>query len=177
VRTKDDLLAEARRYGVEDQITIYESIPPAEVAGLVARSRTCLLLTKFEGSNRGIHEALFCDTPIIVYRHHLGMNMSYINPETGMLADDSELADALGWMVDHHAQFRPRAWAMAHTGYRFSNDLVNARLREIATARGEPWTRDIVDKVNRPNLRYKREEDRVELAPLYDRLEEALIPV
>jgi hypothetical protein len=53
------------------------------------------------------------------------------------------------------ARFSPRAWALAHTGSRNATRQLNERLRAIALAKGEPWTRDIVEKVNAPNLAYK----------------------
>jgi glycosyltransferase involved in cell wall biosynthesis len=174
-RTQDDLRAEMRRIGVEDQFTVFERIPPERVARVVASSKAALLLSKFEGSNKGIHEALFCDAPVIVYRHHVGMNMSYINPETGVLADDGELPGVIEWVLGNRGRFRPRGWAMDHTGYARSTVVLNDALRAAALARGEPWTRDIVPKVNRPNLRYKSDADRGAMAPAFDELSRYLL--
>jgi glycosyltransferase involved in cell wall biosynthesis len=165
-----------RSFGVEDRCTLFESIPPEQVADILARSKAALLLSKLEGTNKGVYEALFCDTPIIVYRHHVGLNMDHVNAQTGMLADDGELPEVISEILEKRERFSPRQWALAHTGYQHSWLVVNDALRAIAQERREPWTRDIVLKVNRPNLRYKYEADRLAMEPAFIDLGRFLIP-
>jgi len=168
--TIKDIKSLARKYGVADQCDFYESIPSDEVARIVADSKVALHLSKKEGTNKATYEALFCNTPLIVYRHNVGFPMSSINNDTGMLADDSELPAALTWMVDHYREFNPRRWALANTGYRRATQTLNDALRDLAVSRRRTWSRDIVPKVNRPNLRYKHDEDRIAMEPAYQEL-------
>jgi glycosyltransferase involved in cell wall biosynthesis len=171
-----ELEQQMERMAVADQCRIFEKIPAPEVASLLARSKVALLLSKLEGTNKGIHEALFCDTPIIVYRHHVGLDMTTVNEMTGVLADDQELPEAIVHMVENYRDFRPREWALANTGFRRSTDIVNSVLREMTLARNRPWTRDIAYKVNRPHAQYKFDDDRERLASEYDRLAGWLLP-
>jgi glycosyltransferase involved in cell wall biosynthesis len=169
-RTSGAIRREMRAFGVADQCTLFESVSATEVAKILATSKVALHLSRFEGANRSIYEAFFCNTPAIVYKNNVGFNMSHITPLTGLLADDSELGDAINWVLDHPDQFRPREWALSHTGYLQATGTLNSRLRELALARGEPWTRDIVPKTNRPNARYKHDIDSTTLENGYQYL-------
>ncbi len=164
------------RLGVFDQCRIFERIRAAEVASILARSRMALLLSKLEGTNKGIHEALFCDTPIIVYRQHMGLDAGTVNEMTGVFANDDELPSAIVQMMDNYGDFKPREWALANTGFRRSTDTVNSQLCEMAARRNLPWTHDIAYKVNRPHAQYKYDGDQERLASAYDQLAEWLYP-
>lgn len=161
--------------GIRSQCEIFERVPATTVANILARSKVAILLSRLEGTNKGIHEALFCDTPIIVYRHHIGLNMRTVNPMTGVLADDHELPDAIENMIRAPQAFQPRSWALANTGYCRSTMQVNSMLRAMAVQRGTPWTTDIVPKVNRPHAQYKADEDRIAFEPAFDELSQFLI--
>ena len=94
-RTADDIRAEAaamRNPRVE--LTIFESLPHTRVAELVAASKVFVFLSRKEGDNKALVEAMFADVPAIVFAESIGGARSRINPATGMLAQDSELADA-----------------------------------------------------------------------------------
>jgi glycosyltransferase involved in cell wall biosynthesis len=164
------------RCGVSAQCTIYESVPPAQVADIVSRSRVSLLLSRREGANRAIYESLFCNTPVLVPRDHLGVNLEVVNAATGRLFSDSELPEALLSVIDGREAFRPREWALAHTGWEVSTAHLNAALKEAATRRGEPWTEDIAGRKSEPNLRYARAGAHREFETAYLALEEYLRP-
>ncbi len=166
--TVEDIRRQMRAHGIEDQCDVFESISPERVAQIVADAKVAVLLSKQEGNAKAPYEALFCDTPVILYRHNLGIRTTTINEQTGLLADDDELPEAIQYVIDHPQQFHPRDWALANSGYRNSTNVVNAALKELAVNRREPWTKDIVPKVNRPNLRYKHETDRITMEPAYD---------
>jgi glycosyltransferase involved in cell wall biosynthesis len=165
------------RYGLEDDCTIFERIPHAEVARIVAASKLSLLLSRQEGSNRSVYESMFCNTPVIVYRHHRGINLEHINSRTGLLADDDELADAIATIIEHAEEFDPRAWALAHIGYENATRIVNDGLRDLAAARSLPWTQDIVAKKNAPNLRYAEPGLYKKFEDEYERLQDYLLPL
>jgi hypothetical protein len=65
-----------------------------------------------------------------------------------------DLDDAIQRVLTEPRKAQPRKWAMANTGYLNATGKLNEQLRELAEARGLPWTRDIAAKRAAPNLRY-----------------------
>lgn len=175
--TRDPVEKLLRRYGLESDCDIYEMIPHAQVAQIVADSKMSLLLSRREGANRGIYESMFCGTPIIVYRHQCGVNLDHVNPQTGLLADDLELGAAIDHVLNHPDEFDPSEWALANAGYCNATQTINSKLREMSNRRGLPWTRDIVAKKSAPELRYAKPGDYKLFSDEYQRLERYLLPV
>ena len=161
------MLREAKWWGVDQQCQFFEAIPPGEVARIVSQSKVALHLSRAEGANKATYEAFFCDTPVIVFRHNVGFCEDVINEETGMFADDDELADAILSIARRSHRFQPRRWALANTGYAYATETLNSLLKQLAGQAGEPWTNDIVPKINSPNLLYANEADRLALEPTY----------
>jgi glycosyltransferase involved in cell wall biosynthesis len=155
-RTGQDILAEMRQFDLPHvTVELKTNIPAREVAMHLGRSKTFLLLSEKEGSNRAIVEALFANTPAILYENFVGGAKGKVNAQTGTLSSFESLAIAIDDMLDRHAQFTPRAWALQHTGSRNATAKLNALLKSIAESRGETWTIGIVEKVNNPNFNYK----------------------
>ena len=144
----------ARRHGVIDACTFFELIPHAEVARIVAASGVSVLLSLQEGSNRSVYESMFCDTPVVVSSGHKGINLDHVNEQTGRLAEDDALDEALLAVLDAPASFQPRAWAQANIGYRNAARRLSECLEARARAEGRPWTADLVAKKNAPSQRY-----------------------
>lgn len=158
----------ARRYGLQDWCTIFDGIPHPEVARIVAASRAYILLSRREGGNRALYEAIFANVPVIVYRYHRGVNTEVIDERVGVLFEDGTLDAAILRVLYGPQTFEPRAWALERTGMRNSTRLLNELLRSIAVQRGSPWTADIAVKRNAPNLRYGRPEASNEFANEYE---------
>jgi glycosyltransferase involved in cell wall biosynthesis len=175
-RRREAVVAEAKKCGVSNQIEIYQRVRPEEVNRLLNLSRVNLLLSRREGGNKGLYEAMFADVPSIVYRNCQGLDQSCINQQTGVSVDDDELADAIVAVLDGPKQFSPRAWAMEHTGYARSTRILNDKLKGLSFAQGEPWTTDIAAKVNRPDLCYKLDQDAERFRPTLDHLAQFLRP-
>jgi glycosyltransferase involved in cell wall biosynthesis len=166
-----------RRYGVSDCCTVFEKIPQAEVGRIVADSRAYVLLSRREGANKALYEALFCNTPVIVYRHHRGVNTDHVTDQVGVLFERNRLADAIRRILDGPQTFRPREWALQNTGYTNSSRILNEVLRERSLRRGFSWTTDIDEKKNAPNLRYARAGLYREYEEEYAGLASYLLPV
>jgi glycosyltransferase involved in cell wall biosynthesis len=166
-----------QRYDLMNHCTIFENIPHSEVSRIVSESRVSLLLSRQEGSNRSVYESMFCGTPVIVFRHHRGINLDHVNEQTGLLADDDELAQAISRIVDHPGAFDPRGWALDNIGYKNATRKLNEALKQLAQQRGLPWTNDIVAKRNAPNLRYAELGRYKEFEEEYERLREYLLPL
>ncbi|MDQ1637752.1 MAG: hypothetical protein QOF62_1091 [Pyrinomonadaceae bacterium] len=175
--TREPIELLLRQHDLTNEATIYENIPHAEVARIVADSKVSLLLSQREGASRAIYESMFCGTPIIVYSHQCGVNLDHVNQRTGLLADDDELADAIKYVLDHPQAFDPRGWAMENAGYSNATEKINEALAEMASLRGRIWTRDIAAKKNAPNLRYAAPGVYENFAAEYERLSEFLLPL
>lgn len=152
--TRDRVERLVDAYDLASDVGFREMIPQAEVAEEVAASGVSVLLSLQEGANRAVYESMFCDTPVVVSSGHRGIDLDHVNAETGLLADDDALAEALLQVLDTRSDFAPRRWAEANIGYPVAQRRLNERLRAAARAAGRPWTRDIVAKVNAPSQRY-----------------------
>jgi len=168
--TADRIVRLARRHGVAEQCTLFEQVPHAKVAEILARSRCSVVLSREEGSPKALYESIFCGTPPVVYAGNRGIDLARIRPPVGMTAGDAELARVLAHVLDHPEEFDPRGWALRHTGYGNSTRRLNDVLAEMAARRGRAWRRGIAAKKNAPNLRYAEPGASARFAPEYDRL-------
>jgi len=174
-RTKEDIMDEARRYGVADKMVIFEKVPQARGAEVIRSSRFGLLLSRKEGANRGIYECFFSDVPIMLSASNMGVNRDHVNKQTGMVVEDQQLTEGLLRMKEGYAAFTPRAWAEKNTGYINATRMLNEQLRRIALAEGEEWTRDIFTKKNMPAAMYAHEDEAAEADREYERMKKALL--
>ena len=101
----------ANYFGISDWITFYDSITPAEVGKLYARSKVNILWSRFEGNNRAIIEGMLCDTPCIIRTgHNYGEDYEYINSKTGEFANESDLPDKLVCVIENFRSYSPRQY-------------------------------------------------------------------
>lgn len=143
----------AESYGVREQCTFFEAIPHERVGEVLASSKVSVLLSRQEGANKALYESLFADTPILVPRDHLGVNLDQVR-EIGALFSESDLKEHLLRFAREGPSMSPRSWALANTGAVRSTETLNDVLRDLAREAEEPWTRDIAAKMNAPGLRY-----------------------
>lgn len=176
-RTRAEFDALMRRYGVFEDCTVFQGLGPAEINRILNRSKVKVLLSKREGGNRALMEAWAAGVPCVVYKHIVGPRPGDVNPMTGMFSEDHELREVLLHAIENYREFRPREWFLAHTGCRNSTRKLNELLRQEAQRRGEPWTCDIMAKVNRIRLEYLDAQAANALAPAWQRLEPCLAPL
>ena len=174
---REDIARLLRQYGLERDCAIFEDIPHAEVARIVADSKVSLLLSHREGANRAIYESMFCGTPIIVYRHQCGVNLDHVNAATGLLADEHGLCGAIKHVIDNPNDFDPRGWALENAGYANATRKINDALRKMTLARGLEWTENIAAKKSAPNLRYAEAGLYKQFESEYERLRAYLLPL
>jgi hypothetical protein len=171
-RTADDVLAEARAYGVSDRIEIIRDADPALVTRHQCDSRVSLVLSRREGSSVVTTESFFADTPVVMLRGaHVGARV-YVNPATGMLTTPARLARDLGAMLERSETYAPRQWAVERITCFHASARLNAIVREYARAAGQPWTANIVPMCWRPDPVYVGDADRRAMAPAYAELSE-----
>ncbi len=168
-RTAQQVRAEAAAIMRNERVTIdvVESVPHEKVSELVSQSKVFVFLSRKEGDNKALVESMFCNVPSIVYAHSVGGARSRINAQTGVLAEDHELATQIRRMLDEPGRFSPRAWALANTGSAAATRQLDDALRGAVTAAGGAWTRGIVEKTNAPNLTYRNPDDRTAFEPDY----------
>jgi hypothetical protein len=172
--TADYIRKEVERQGIADQVEVFDRIPQRQVAEIVSTAKLYVLLSRREGANKAMYEAMFCDTPVLAPRDHKGINQEHINDETGLSFDRGELMEALLASLERSTQFSPRQWALAHTGYELATHRLNDALASLASRRGGSWTVPIVAKKNQPNLCYASDSDRRRFDAEYKRLAEYL---
>ena len=155
-RTALDIRRQARVVaGRQIEIEIVEQISQVELARYLSQCKAFVFLSRKEGDNKALVEAMFADVPAIVYDRSIGGAVSRVNPATGILSSDEDLAENICFMLDHYRDFSPRAWALEHTGSPIATRIVDDALRRAATECGGRYTRGIVEKVNSPNLAYR----------------------
>lgn len=168
-RTADDIRREAARWSnPRVSVDILESLPHRQLAECLARCKAFVFLSRKEGDNKALVEAMFADLPVIVYDKSVGGARSRVNSETGILTSENDLADSIKYMLDHRARFSPRRWALQHTGSEVSTRVLDAALRAAVTKGGGLYTKSIVEKTNAPNLAYKDPARRIEFQADYE---------
>jgi glycosyltransferase involved in cell wall biosynthesis len=175
--TKGDLIAQARLYGVHDQLELFERIPQSQVGTLLSRSKIHVLWSRREGSNKAIIEAMLANVPTIVRDgFNYGYHYPHINPQTGAFVGEDALADAILDMIARRSQFEPRAWVMANMTCQRAAATLEQPLRSQALELGEDWTEGLAVKVNAlDSQQYWNPGDRAKFATDYAFLESALI--
>lgn len=103
-----------------------------EMPDLYASSKVYVLGSLIEGKNRGIHESMSCNTPVVCFKDYnkfvVGEDMLF--PEgAGLMAEtfDAEcMADTLHTALENYDDFKPRQRYMEHYGRkRFFNRLMD----------------------------------------------------
>ena len=147
-------------YGIKRNITIYEDMSPIQVNELLNMSKVNVLLSLKEGSNRSIFEGFFANIPGIVLKNNIGVNKSYINAMTGRLILENKLMDELLYFRENWARYNARDWAMKNISPLITTKKLSECLKKIAHDNNEPWTQDIVSKVNVPEVKYLFTDDK-----------------
>lgn len=171
-RTLQDVLDEAAIVDKKNiTIEAKENLSHSQVVKYLNMSRFFVFLTRKEGDNKALVEAMLTDVPAIVYKHTVGGAKTRINPSTGILSTYDELKANIIYMMDHHKEFSPRKWALENTGSFNSTARLNNCIKQLAKINGEFFTRDIAEKINSPNLEYKHPEQRQFFEKSYDEIQ------
>lgn len=146
---KITILELAEYYGIADCLEIYESVTHNEVSALLNRSKINVLWSKFEGNNRAIIEAMFCNTVVIMREgHNYGECYDFINQKTGMFANEKNLLDCIVDVISNYSDYSPREYVIQNRSCLEATKIMNQVISENELASGRNWTRDLVVKVN-----------------------------
>jgi len=158
-RKTRDLLALAEYYGVNDQITVFESVSYERVVQITAQCKIGLLLSLKEGANRAMTECMFCNVPVIVLAENIGGVKKNVNDRTGRIVPERQLASEIAFMLHRLDSYSPRQWALNNISCLVTSRILNERIKSDAVKAGEPWTQDLAVKTNAPELKYFDERD------------------
>ena len=174
--SQNDIIAEARLYGVDDQLEIFERISRDQLAVLLSRSKIHVLWSRREGSNKAMVEAMLSDVPTIVREgFNYGHKYWHINAQTGAFVRERDLPDAILQMIDQRATYSPRSWILEHMTCQWAMATVEAAVRDKALQLGEKWTEGLTVKVNTLDTQeYWNPSDRQKFAADYAFLESTL---
>jgi glycosyltransferase involved in cell wall biosynthesis len=168
-RTADDIRREAaENHNPRVTIEIVEKVPHTTLARYLRQCKVFVFLSRKEGDNKALVEAMFADVPAIVYDRTIGGASSRVNKFTGMFSSEAKLTESVLYMLDNYRRYSPRAWALEHTGSEVSTRILNEALRQAVTQAGGKYTTGIVEKTNAPNLAYKNPQIRAEFAADYE---------
>ena len=135
----DDIKDLAAYYNVSDNIEFFERIPPNQVNLLVNKSKVNVLLSLKEGGNKAIIEGLISgNVPAIILNEHIGVDLAWINNQTGIITNQENLKNALVDMRSNYKSFQPRKWAIDNISCHTSTVHLDAQLKEFAESKNEP---------------------------------------
>lgn len=177
-KSMEELANEARYYGVQDQITFFEGVSQKKINMLLNESKCFLLLSKKEGSNKAGIEALFSNIPAYYIKgYNYGHQYSFINSKTGGFIEINKLAqflDNLDALIDNTI-FSPYEWVLHNQNPVTSTDTIIKSLKKIETIRSIKINKELLIKINNPDLDYFDDNDWVEMKPYYRRLKNYFI--
>jgi glycosyltransferase involved in cell wall biosynthesis len=130
-RCEAQLMAYARRLGIEHRIDRYGGRSRREVAALMAQSAVLVVPSRAESFGAVLIEALACGTPVVATRS--GGPEEIVTPGLGEIVepeDPAGLATALMSVLDHPERYDPlrlRREALARFGFAAITDAWSAR--------------------------------------------------
>lgn len=144
-------------YNVDQNIDYFEKISQKEVNMLLNKSKICLLLSKKEGFNKAIIEAMFSNIPVFLLKgFNYGQHYDYINSKTGDFVEPSELTEFIENIdsVLSKGEFSPNEWVRDHMTVEKTTEKLIASLSEVE----EKWdlriNKKLDRKINNPDCDY-----------------------
>jgi hypothetical protein len=155
-KSLEDVKDEAKYYNVNENITFFENISQAEINKIYNQSKTYLLLSKKEGFNKSIIEAMHSDVPVFILEgFNYGYKYPYINNMTGKFIKKGALIEFLNSYVEIlKYQFKPNEWVRANMTPFISTNIIIDTIKCIEKERQIIINKDLAVKVNNPELDY-----------------------
>lgn len=151
-RGKNVIADYIRSLNLENNFEYIQGLPREDLIKKLSESKTNVLLSLKEGSNRSLFESMFVDVPVICLGENVGVNKAYINEHTGCLTSDLFFVDALVNMKENYKFYSPRKWALENISAR----ITTAHLSNVLRAKfSNRCNHDLLVKVNRPELEYQ----------------------
>ena len=143
-RTKEKLLKEAKAFGVENRISIFENIGNDDIIKMMARAKTFCALSHKEGPFIAVAESMMAGTPVGMYENAMIGTNSYINDETGIFfSPNKRLAPQIASFLKKCDSFKPSHWAKKNISAKKNCESLNKILREYSASNGYNWSVDL----------------------------------
>ncbi len=156
-KTIEQIKEEADYYGVLHRIDFFERLPQADINILLNQSKCFLLLSKKEGPNKAIIEAMYADVPVFILEgFNYGFPYPYINQSTGGFINPRDLRKFLLDLdeVLKNSTFAPREWIQAHVSAQASTRELIDQLNLVEREYRIKINKDLFIKINTPELDY-----------------------
>jgi glycosyltransferase involved in cell wall biosynthesis len=169
-RTEREIRAEARAFGVRQNLELYTNLEIDEVYALQSDARISTIFTKREGSCVAVPESLFAGSPVAMLEESYIGSKAYINERTGVLLRGRRLARQLQKFLDESGRYTPRQWALENISCYRTWERLNSILHRHAIRTGRPWTANIAPMCWRYVPSYVRAIDKARLQPAAEEL-------
>jgi len=167
--------AEARLYGVENQVEFIGGVPYEEIPRYLSRAKASATFSKREGSCVIVVESMLANTPVGLYSDAEIGSKAFINDQTGLLFNDTSLAEDLSSLIENSGSYNPRKWVMdKDIHYMGSHAILNEELKNKSKLKGHKWTKDIYKMKWSPNpvlIEYDDEIIQFEQQRIFERYE------
>ena len=168
-RTAEDIRREADAIGNQlVEVEVVEKISPREVAHSRWPMQGVRVPLAQGRRQQGAGRSDVHRLPAIVLRQTIGGARSRINASTGVFSSEAELLEKMLYMLDHHQEFSPREWVLAHSGSSVAARTLDDALRRAVRGAGGVYNEAIVEKRNSPNLAYEDARLRLRFQADYD---------
>jgi len=171
--TIDEIKEIAAYYNVEKSLVFFENLTQQEINVLLSKAKATILLSKKEGFNKSIVEAMYANVPaFILFGHNFGYEYPYINNKTGGYIDNDSVDEFLE-NVDNiitSNSFSPREWVLEHCSIAYSTNKLAKILQKTESDLNISINWQLVHKVNNPNLDYYYKDDWDKFDEYYDQL-------
>lgn len=172
-RPKADIEDLARYYRVESQVEFFEKLPQSEVNRLINQSKIALLLSRKEGINKSIVEAMHANVPgFFLEGFNYGHRYSYVNEQTGGFVPPHRLAEFLADIdgLLSRERFAPADWVRSHLSVHASVGVLKDEITAVERRYGFKVNKQLVPKVNSPDCDYYHAHDWQRFAEQYRNL-------
>jgi hypothetical protein len=156
-KTLKDIKEEAAYYGVLHMIDFFEDLSQDRVNELLNKSKCMLLLSKKEGFNKAIIEAMYADIPVFILEgHNYGFAYPFINKNTGGFINPKELDIFLQGIDDtlQNGAYSPRKWIETHVSAEASTGKLISMLYQLEKSYSIKINKELFVKINSPELDY-----------------------
>jgi hypothetical protein len=155
-KSLEDIKDEARYYKVIDKITFFENISQEELNDILNKSKTYLLLSKKEGTNKSIIEAMNSDVPVFILEgFNYGYKYPFINPKTGGFIKKDGLVEFINRHGEYRkSQFKPSEWIRANITPFISTKKIIDTIKRIEKELPLNINKNLAVKINVPELDY-----------------------
>jgi hypothetical protein len=156
-KTLEQIKEEANYYGVLHMIDFFEGLPQADINILLNRSKCFLLLSKKEGPNKAIIEAMYANIPVFILEgFNYGFPYPYINQSTGGFVNPKDLSEFLSNLDEmlKSGTYSPRKWIKAHVSAQLSTEELIDQLNLVEKEYQMKINKELFVKINTPELDY-----------------------